>query len=73
MRGTTRRLPLIGVMVTWHFSDEDAAAIGQEMRLQQAADRAEIRRFMRTAIRQRLAEARERYGEHAPEEEDIKF
>jgi hypothetical protein len=60
-------------MVTWHFSDEDATAIGQEMRLQQAADRTDIRRFMRTAIRQRLAEAHERYGERALEEEDIKF
>jgi hypothetical protein len=37
------------------------------------ASRADLRSFMRHAIRRALAGARERYEERAPEEEKIKF
>ena len=67
MSGSTQRTLLIGVSVTWHFDGEDAAAIAYEMRgvPERHATRADLRSFMRNAIRRALAEARQGHGERS--------
>ena len=68
--GVSRRSLLTGVSVTCHFDDEDAAAIAHELRglPDPPASRADLRSFMRRAIRRALGEARERLEELIPSE-----
>jgi hypothetical protein len=74
MNGTARRSLPVGVSVTCHFDDKDAEAVVYELHgvTERLASRADLRSFMRHAIRRALAGARERYEERAPEEENIK-
>jgi hypothetical protein len=73
VNGFPRRSLLVSVSVTCRFDDGDAEAIAYELRgvLEQPATRANLRSFMRNAIRRAVAEARDRlekrsFGEESP-------
>src|SRR5713101_4347951 len=71
MNRSAHKPPPIGVSVTWHFGEKDAEAISYELSgtSERRASRSDLRSFLKTAIRNAIAEAHRHYNER-PEERD---